>query len=92
MRTRHARPLYALRTSHPPNGLTAIWGVARPQVFLPLGYPLPYGPGGQDGLDKALKYHSNFSGVTRKVFNVTSTLGLFNGADSNYHMIPYLST
>jgi hypothetical protein len=43
MRSRHARPFYAL--------LTAIWGVARPQggrfpaVFFPLGYPFPYGSG-----------------------------------------------
>jgi hypothetical protein len=22
----HARPLYALRVGHPPNGLTAVWG------------------------------------------------------------------
>jgi len=35
----------------PPNGLTAVLGVARPQggwpaaVFFPLGYPTPYGPG-----------------------------------------------
>jgi len=31
MRARHAQPLYALRAGHPPNGLTAVWGVARPQ-------------------------------------------------------------
>jgi hypothetical protein len=43
-------PLYALQAGHPPNGLTAIWGVAHPQggrpaaVFFPLGYPFPYGP------------------------------------------------
>jgi hypothetical protein len=46
----HAQLLYALRAGHPPNGLMAIWGVARPQgghpaaVFFPLGYPFPYGP------------------------------------------------
>jgi hypothetical protein len=34
----------------PPNGLTGVWGVARPQggrsaaVLFPLGYPFPYGP------------------------------------------------
>jgi hypothetical protein len=50
MRARHARPLYALQAGHPPNGLTAVWGVARPQggrpaaIFFPLGYPFPYGP------------------------------------------------
>jgi hypothetical protein len=50
MRARHARPLYALWVGHPPNGLTAVWGVARPQggrlaaVFFPLGYPFAYGP------------------------------------------------
>jgi hypothetical protein len=50
MRARHAQPLYALRAGHPPDGLTAVWGVARPQggqpaaVFFPLGYPFPYKP------------------------------------------------
>jgi hypothetical protein len=50
MRARHARPLYALQVGHPQNGLTAVWGMARPQggrpaaVFFPLGYPFPYGP------------------------------------------------
>jgi hypothetical protein len=39
----------------PPNGLTAVWGVARPQdgrpaaVFFPLGYP--FLPGGHDQAD-----------------------------------------
>jgi hypothetical protein len=52
MRARHARPLYALRAGHPPTGLMAVWGVARPQggqpsaISFPLGYPLPYGPAG----------------------------------------------
>jgi hypothetical protein len=47
--TRHARPLCALGAGHPPNGLTAVWGVAHPQggrraaVFFPLGYPFSYG-------------------------------------------------
>jgi hypothetical protein len=47
----HARPLYALRAGHPPNGLKAVWGLARPQggrpaaVFFHLGDPFPYGPG-----------------------------------------------
>jgi hypothetical protein len=33
--------------AHPPNGLTAVWGVAFPQggrpaaIFFPLGYPFP---------------------------------------------------
>jgi hypothetical protein len=45
------RRLPTLWVGHPPNGLTAVWGVARPQggrpaaVFFPLGYPFPYGPG-----------------------------------------------
>jgi hypothetical protein len=40
-----AQPFYALRAGHPPNGLTAAWGVARPQgwrpvaVFFPLDTP-----------------------------------------------------
>jgi hypothetical protein len=42
--------IYALQAGHPPNGLMAVWGVARSQggrpaaVFFPLGYPFPYEP------------------------------------------------
>jgi hypothetical protein len=51
MRARHAQPSYALWAGHPPNGIMAVWGMARPQggrpaaVFFHLGYPFPYGPG-----------------------------------------------
>jgi hypothetical protein len=46
----HALPSYALRESHPWNGLTAVSGVACLQgrqpaaVFYPLGYPIPMVP------------------------------------------------
>jgi hypothetical protein len=41
-RAGNARPFYAVRAGHPPNGLTAFSGVA---VFYALGYPTMYGPG-----------------------------------------------
>jgi hypothetical protein len=57
MRARHAQPLYALWAGHPPNGLTAVLGVARLQggppaaVFFPLDTPSRTGLGG--GHDQA---------------------------------------
>jgi hypothetical protein len=62
MRACHARPLYTLWVGHPPNGLTAVWAVARPQggrlaaVFFPLGYPFLYGPAHLHGVERGLPF------------------------------------
>jgi hypothetical protein len=49
----HAQPFYTLRVGHPRNGLTAVSGMAHPQigwpaaVFYPFGHPIPYAYGSQ---------------------------------------------
>jgi hypothetical protein len=70
LKFRPALPFYALQVGHPQNSLTAVSGVAHPQgrwpaaVFYPLGYPTPYGPGGDEVLVLSVVLFSFFSKFT----------------------------